>query len=211
MSYLLEALKKAEEDRLSLGDTEENLLPIAHFKSNLPMGLIAVVIIVLFATIIKLFSKPPTEQLNDLDTSQISKDIVPLKASEYVLLRGETLIEPGNKLQESPAVAQQLLTVATQNEQVSVAATTKKALQLAELSPQQLNKIPSLSLESHLYSTVAQYSSVVINGQNHSEGDLLSAGVVLKSINANGIVISVDGTLVELPKGITWMSSSYAK
>jgi hypothetical protein len=232
MSYLLEALKKAEEDRLRLDDTPESLQLVAPSKSSLPMGLIALVIIVLLATLFKLFSQPSdqslseplSEQVNPLSNQpivdstdavkfvELNESVVSNNTNEYVLKNGETLIQPENTQDQQAAVlSKQAPESIAQYQPAVTEINSDQARQLAELSAQELNKIPSLSLESHLYSTVAEYSSVVINGQNYSEDDLLSLGVVLSKINANGIVISVDGILVELPKGITWMSTSYAK
>jgi hypothetical protein len=224
MSYLLEALKKAEEDRLKLDDTPESLQLVAHSKSSLPVGLIVLVIIVLLATLVKLFSQPSGPQVNELPVESVTdsanviesvesnESVVSNKSSQYVLKNGETLIQPENIQNQQPIISSQQASQSIDQSQPAVAKiNSDQPRQLAELSAQELNKIPSLSLESHLYSTVAEYSSVVINGQNYSEGELLSLGVVLNKINSNGIVISVDGILVELPKGITWMSTSYAK
>jgi hypothetical protein len=224
MSYLLEALKKAEEDRLKLDDTPESLQLVAHSKSSLPVGLIVLVIIVLLATLVKLFSQPSGSQVNELPAESVTdsanviesvesnESVVSDKSSQYVLKNGETLIQPENIQNQQPIMSSQQVPQVIARSQPAVAKiNSDQPRQLAELSAQELNKIPSLSLESHLYSTVAEYSSVVINGQNYSEGDLLSLGVVLNKINANGIVVSVDNILVELPKGITWMSTSYAK
>jgi hypothetical protein len=230
MSYLLEALKKAEEDRLKLDETPESLHLVAHSKSSLPMGLIALVVVVLLATLFKLFNQPSDQSLSEPLGQQVNQfPVQPTgdsasviesvdesaarnNSSQYVLKNGETLIQPEN-IQNQQAIVppQQTPQAIAQYQPAVTEINSDQARQLAELSAQELNKIPSLSLESHLYSTVAEYSSVVINGQNYSEGDLLSLGVVLSKINANGIVISVDGILVELPKGITWMSTSYAK
>jgi hypothetical protein len=211
MSYLLEALKKAEEDRLKLEDSKDSLPPVAHFKSSLPMGIIVLVIIILFATVIKLFSEPLNEQNNEFAAPPVAQSTVHPEVSEYILKSGELLIEPGVVQPQLPIELPESLITHTDSNETANIIEASQARQLSELSPQELNTIPSLSLESHLYSTVAQYSSVVINGTTYSESDLLSSGVILKKINANGIVISVGGNLVELPKGITWMSSSYAK
>jgi general secretion pathway protein B len=188
------------------------------------VGLIVLVIIVLLATLVKLFSQPSGSQVNELPAESVTdsanviesvesnESVVSDKSSQYVLKNGETLIQPENIQNQQPIMSSQQVPQVIARSQPAVAKiNSDQPRQLAELSAQELNKIPSLSLESHLYSTVAEYSSVVINGQNYSEGDLLSLGVVLNKINANGIVVSVDNILVELPKGITWMSTSYAK
>jgi hypothetical protein len=239
MSYLLQALKKAEEDRSRLVDTEELTIQPAVNKSSLPNWLMALVAALLILTIVKLIYGLGSEQVNKpvaqlgdqgggqsalLNQTASGNDQQEEKKADpqysgYVLQDGETLIRPAVK--SSDEFESELAKVAANTGQgsnsgskIETSATLEESLQprqLAELSKAELNKIPSLSLESHLYSSVAEYSSVVINGQAYSEGSFLSSDVVLKKINANGIVILVGANLVELPKGITWVSTNYAK
>ena len=132
----------------------------------------------------------------------------------YKLKAGEVLIAPGS----SEPLFEPEQTSNDDTDQInnrelnsSTEVNTLKVKQLAELTKYQLNKIPSLSLQSHLYSSVAEYSSVVINGSNYSEGDFINSEIIIKKINVDGIVISLGELLIELPKGISWVSQNNAK
>jgi hypothetical protein len=239
MSYLLQALKKAEADRSRLVDTEALAIQPAVSKSSLPTWLIALVATLLILTIVKLIYGFASEQVNEPvaqslergggqsarlnqiasgNDKQEEKKADP-QYSAYVLQNGETLIRPA--VESSDEFESELAKVAANTglgsnsgspvESSAAIEVSSQPRQLAELSKAELNTIPSLSLESHLYSSVAEYSSVVINGQAYSEGSYLSSDVVIKKINANGIIILVGANLVELPKGITWVSTNYAK
>lgn len=242
MSYLLDALKKAEAERASLESGESGQTSVEQSKASvLPGWVVLVVVSLLSLTTYKLFfdgQKEGVDELHELVVEDVSKspmvatDTRPIlgetmaihKTKEadvdsveevYQLKQGEVLIEP-TTASPSPVVVESKET-RTKKEERSFQAPPLKAKnpnqpkQLAELTKSQLSRIPSLSLESHLYSSVAEYSSVVINGKTYSEGDYLSSQVIIKKIDANGIVISLGDLLVELPKGISWVSTNHVK
>jgi len=80
--------------------------------------------------------------------------------------------------------------------------------QLEQLSKEVLQLIPSLQLESHIYSSAEEFRSVVINGRSFKQGQFVSIDVVLEQITEDGIVINVASQLIALPKGISWVASN---
>jgi general secretion pathway protein B len=65
---------------------------------------------------------------------------------------------------------------------------------LEELPPSVRARVPSMTFSSHLYSSMEQFRSVVINGQRVRQGSTLQPGLVLSSITENGVVLTIDGT-----------------
>ena len=230
MSYLLKALERAEEERLNL-EVESTDAPqaLSQKESVLPVWMVLIVITLLGVTIWKLFEPSGSEVLTlTAQSKQAVSDapdpIMPAQkpalvvkdgvialddaADSYELKNGEVFIIPSSSVvTENNKTPSELLSL---KKPVSNKA-NNKAKQLAELSRSELNMIPSLALESHLFSSVAKYSSVVINGGTYVEGDYINADIIIKKINAEGILISLGNLLVELPKGITWVSNKHVK
>ncbi len=232
MSYLLKALKKAEEERLSIAEGGESAsVATIQVQSALPVWLVLLVVFLLVATAWKLFvdegAVPEGEQLVQesyaITQSQLIKEVpsehtennlakrIQEKAPDnqgYQLSEGEVLVEPtGKKLTyaDDPPTALNANGVGVER------ITQRVSKQLAELTKNELSQIPNLSLESHLFSSVASYSSVVINGGTYAEGDYINSDIIIEKINAEGILISLGDLLVELPKGITWVSNKHVK
>lgn len=194
MSYLLDALKKAEQERKQGEQSELPLYTEPEVRATLPMWLVVLVVAVLGATVLKLFAGG--------DGAGNAKVEEQASISEEVSLDQHQSIgtnNPNEVFVEQNDVSEM---------EAPVTAATKE---LSELDAITLSKIPSLSLESHIYSQAAEYRSVVINGQSYNEGALLAAGVVLSEISQTGIVIKVGEQYVVLPKGISWVSTKHAK
>lgn len=212
MSYLLKALKKAEEERskLEVGVNDERVAQINN-AASLPSWLVVTVISLLVLTVGKImfFSDLdliPSEQ--EADESRLI--IAPIETEVIDQQEGSLFIQSTDN--SEILTAKELADSDSQSvNTMDKTGLLSKPKSLAQLSKPVLNLIPSLSLESHMYSSVSDYSSAVINGQAYSEGDYIDSNIILKHINADGIVISVGNHLVELPKGITWVSTHHAK
>lgn len=65
---------------------------------------------------------------------------------------------------------------------------------LEELPPALRSRVPAMTFSSHLYSSMEQFRSVVINGQRMRQGSTLQPGLELATITENGVVLIIDGT-----------------
>jgi general secretion pathway protein B len=65
---------------------------------------------------------------------------------------------------------------------------------LEELPPALRSRVPSMTFSSHMFSSMEQFRSVVINGQRMRQGSVLQPGLELASITENGVVLTIDGT-----------------
>lgn len=210
MSYLLKALKKAEEERSRVeSGQDDKQVVLTNHASTLPAWLVLVVISLLGLTAGKMlfFGNPHTADEEHYGNTRVS-EINKTEFSEQ--FSAQAVISP-ESYGQYPDHEKQIIGEGGKSgvpESIEPDITPKT---LAQLSKPILNQIPSLSLESHMYSSVSEYSSVIINGQAYNEGSYLDSNIILKHINADGIVISVGNHLVALPKGITWVSTYHAK
>lgn len=191
MSYLLDALKKAEQER-KLGEQSE--LPLytePQVKATLPVWLVVLILVVLGLSVFKIMSGSSDDSVSDEIYEEKSAVSSAFEISD---------VNPEEKS----------LTAVSKPVAESIDTMQAVPKELSELDAATLSKIPSLNLESHIYSPAAEYRSVVINGQSYSEGSLLAAGVVLNEITQTGIVIKVGEQFVVLPKGISWVSTKHA-
>ncbi|GAA6133286.1 hypothetical protein NBRC116188_00750 [Oceaniserpentilla sp. 4NH20-0058] len=189
MSYLLKALAKAEQERQQQKQGDQLSTQVLMVESKLPKSLLVVVFLLVAATIWQLIPKSePTFEEPSLTQTE------PHPISKHQVSSNPVLNDDSNKPLDKPI----------QPEAV-------KAKDLYELSTEELARIPSLELASHIYSSAPSFRSVVINGQTYEEGMLIKSGVILDEIIPSGIVINVQGQKVELPKGISWIASQNVK
>ncbi len=216
MSYLLKALEKAEKERERQSIDEPVSYTQTQEASRLPFGLIVFVVLALGATLLKLLipvSQEPIAEVTEkkegaVVASQQEKIIVPesLQLKEQAL--EPILITPDSNVRNTIADGPSAVNEA--QDEISVEQ-PEKIPELYELSKSTLAKIPTLTLESHIYSSAAEYRSVVINGRTFKEGMMINAQVVLHAITNKGIVLEVAGQKVSLDKGISWVASRNAK
>ncbi len=214
MSYLLDALKKAEQERLAAEMAVDSPIQAPVSTASLPGWLVLIVLAFLVITIIKLFSTdsqvmPFAEQTAEQEAKQTAEPIV---QSVRAPASANTQENIQNKLQENVPL--------TDSEQVVIkpvivpedfSLQKPKIFQLGELPKDVLDLIPTISLESHIYSSAAQYRSVVINERTFNEGMYISNQVVLQEITSTGIVINVAGRQIALAKGVSWVSAKHVK
>lgn len=184
MSYLLDALKKAERER-NAQQTRLNTRSEPEFldqKGSLGWVIFAVFGLgVMLATLSFVFFSGDAE----LSESEVSDVVLPLVSA------------PGEI--SAPSSAQSDVSDAPQNNHENV------LLDLADLSPAQLQRVPTLRFQSYFYSQDAKFRSVGINDQVYKEGALIAPGTVLKSITVEGVVLRVADFNLLLPKGMDWI------
>jgi hypothetical protein len=193
MSYLLKALEKAEQERQQnlQSDNTETVTQVQ--KASLPKSLVVVVVVLLALTLRQVW---PNKQ------TPLESNTIEQYDEEFTNKENSIEISEANESVETQGAPQ---------ENIAALPVNVKPKDLSELTPQELARIPSLNLASHIYSSAAEFRSVVINDQAYKEGALIRPGLKLEEINQNGIVINIHGQKVELPKGISWVASQNAK
>ncbi|WP_396586414.1 general secretion pathway protein GspB [Bermanella sp. R86510] len=191
MSYLLKALEKAQQER-SQGQNEQqaDLTESSGSSSRLPVSLLIMFGLLILVTLLQL-------------TGVFSMNI---NAGDSYL------VEIPKEQSVAGAANNVIASEQAQSTQASVVEQpASRPLALEELDKQTLAKIPSIALQSHIYSPRASYRSIVLNDRTMSQGDYIVPEVQLLSIESKGIVIGVNKKQVFLPKGITWMASKNVK
>jgi hypothetical protein len=193
MSYLLKALEKAEQERQQ-NLQSDNTETVTHVqKASLPKSLVVVVVVLLVLTLWQVWPNKQTPL--ESNTIEQYDEGFSNKENSIEIFEANESVE----------------TQSTPQENIAALPVNVKPKDLSELTPQELARIPSLNLVSHIYSSAAEFRSVVINDQAYKEGALIRPGLKLEEINQNGIVINIHGQKVELPKGISWVASQNAK
>ncbi len=202
MSYLLDALKKAEQERLAAADVDCQPVQTQVSSARLPGWLVLIVLAFLIITLVKLFSGTPQESPVVNDVNQPGSELV----QEPVKNHGQGLVVENQQesidvlVQENPFLNPEQLAIQQ-----------PKTYELGELPKEVLDLIPTISLESHIFSSAAKYRSVVINEREFNEGMYISNQVVLQEITSTGIVIKVAGRQIALAKGVSWVSAKHVK
>ncbi len=195
MSYLLQALKKAELERQAQGESPDVIVPTAVNVASLPGWLIVVVVGLLVVTVFKLFSPQTSENLPVLEPqAQVTE-----------------LTQPQRVLAAMPEIINKPVQGVEASKAQEFIESPAKTYELAEVPKEVLDLIPTISLQSHIYSSAQEYRSVVINGQTYTEGLFINAQVVLQEITSTGIVINVAGRQIALAKGMSWVSPKNVK
>lgn len=191
MSYLLKALEKAQQER-SQGQNQQqaDVTENSGSSSRLPVSLLIMFAVLILVTLLQLTG------VFSMNINAADSDLVETQKKQSVAGTANNITTSEHAQPMQPSAVEQ-----------SVA----KPLELEELDEQTLAKIPSIALQSHIYSPRASYRSVVLNDRTMSQGDYIAPKVQLLSIESKGIVIGVNKKQVFLPKGITWMASKNVK
>lgn len=224
MSYLLKAMKKAEQERQALQDAPVSTVETKVVSAGLPLPIVGVVLFVCAVVLAQVMFTGESEKAKDAVYSEelsgnevvavkdtvkpiinvaSEKKVVPAKPEQVDEFSGFEVIRPNDSnAQTFESIEPQSVSVEPQEFK------EPEPKQLEQLSKAELNTIPSMQLESHIYSSAKDFRSVVINGRTFHQGDYFSPDVVLHQITEDGVVIQVNGQLLALPKGISWVASN---
>ncbi len=70
--------------------------------------------------------------------------------------------------------------------------------QLEELSPGERQGIPDLTFSSHMYSSMPKFRSIIINGKRLKEGQFFNADLQVREITDTGVIMSHGSTLFQV-------------
>lgn len=233
MSYLLKALEKAEQERQQQPIQEQTTQTVVVQQSSLPKVFIFVALGV-FGLVAYTVLKPSVpvaghneivdemveEELNAQSLASVSTQVKTNKAPETQVadVAPVTVVEPAAKTDanSNQTETKDFNKVAAEESSVAVPESAPAIspepsvepapLDLVELDSATLNALPTIRFQSHIYSSAADYRTVMINDRTLKEGMPISAKVRLKEITPTGVVIRVNEQLVALPKGQDWIA-----
>jgi general secretion pathway protein B len=217
MSYILDALRKAEEER-GLGQTPQaktvyGSLPARQHRSwaKLLLGLLLLLNGAALSAFFFLSDNGKALLSGDLSTSAASQAASTESANPSISLpprefhNQATVIEktPPSPRMEQKISPQGLVSAASSNtlSAIETSPTPDPAVPSTPSWQNPQNSIPHLNLDIHVYDRTQQKSFVVINSVRYQTGERLKEGPNLESITEDGAVLSYAGQRFRLSVG----------
>ncbi|MGD2053226.1 MAG: general secretion pathway protein GspB [Gammaproteobacteria bacterium] len=204
MSYILDALKKSEQERgrgtaPGVQTMHSSSLNYHANKTQLwPYFLLAAVLVNLAALVYFIIAKPDTEtsvqEPQKTAETQPAADAVKIErfaAASHDSHEGETIIYkpvsmPGTRQFAAAEPASVLAGAEYPQSQGAI-------MEKEELPPDMQQHIPVMEFSAHVYSSNPMQRSIVINGRFMEEGDRLTADLLLDEITADGAIFNFRG------------------
>lgn len=200
MSYILQALKKSEQEReLATQETivlvkqpniasaqeqqavgerledpsERQGIIMTPWSRYLGVGAFALILLLLFGYL----QQPRIQQ--EIKEAAVVKPVVakPVVAKPVVAIKETAVVKPAVI---SPVIPAGQASISTQS------------------------LIPNLDISSHIYSSLPNRRSIVINGERLVEADFITPRIRIKEITHHGMVIEVDGSPLLIDRSRGW-------
>ncbi len=229
MSYILDALKKSEQERarqmnqpMSLQDSASiSLAAETPFRSInrilLSVALVTVITGLLYGLTLLSGKSAPVPMENTPQVTALADDITP--AAETVTLRqappvaavtpavGATPVPLQQTPVSTPSPAPETAIDSELRETAQREAVPRAGVETRSLPPlASLRRIPQLMITSHIYSPVPEKRTVSMNNREWNEGDLIAPGIILKEITPGGILLDVDGWPLQVGRSKGWQA-----
>ncbi|MFT6450260.1 MAG: general secretion pathway protein B [Oleispira sp.] len=214
MSYILQALKKSEQEReLAAQELEvtanEKLIPIVQIEENVVTQAVApptmnawlMALLVLAALVIAyVFQQTDVKQTDAQQAEQvdIEKEAAPLADLSSAVVKKIVVTEPLAEDDVKKVIAQEAVVVT----KPLYLGNSPIAVELAPKDVQSL--IPNINITSHIYSSLPTRRSIVVNGERLVETDFISSRVQVKEITHQGMIINVDGLPLVIDRSRGW-------
>lgn len=216
MSYILEALKKSEQERghgESPGVQTIHSSGLQYTRQDKPAWpyVLAVVFTLNVAAIIYFLipvteptetsvaetgntpaqpvvqSRPPT-QANTILVKQIPPQPVAMTDTSY------EYVAPPKPRYIAPVKPEPVAPPAVTQRTIPVEPSRSEVVGIQDLPVDIQTAIPEIVFSAHVYSSNPQQRSVVINNNFMEEGDALTANLILDEITNNGVIFEYEGT-----------------
>ncbi len=214
MSYILDALKKSEQERGhgNIPDVQTVHSSSLNYRSEKttywPYILIAAVILNLLAIIYFIVDKKPTEDVT-VATQQASVTVhtpienrVATEETENPVTDGDNKIIAVKKTEvETTTVPEQKVQPLAKTKNIDTSAEKQMIsngtdiLEFHELPEAIKQELPAIIVSAHVYSTNPVQRSIVINNNFLEEGEYVLDGLILYEITPNGAIFNYQGTL----------------
>ncbi|MBE9564276.1 MAG: general secretion pathway protein GspB [Proteobacteria bacterium] len=210
MSYILDALKKSEQERGhgNIPDVQTVHSSSLNYRNEKraiwPYALIAVVSLNLLA--ITYFIVNKEEPASTQDVAQVV-EISPAPEEKVITtVESEPYIEPTPELSSIPAEKQPVIKQLVASQPVATAPIKEsKAVEYTEYKPTIVDfyelpesikqQIPVINISAHVYSSNSLQRSVVINNNFMEEGEYVLDGLILYEITPDGAIFNYQGTM----------------
>lgn len=220
MSYLLKALEKAEQERQQQQNEPKPEQAVVVQQASLPKVFIvlalAIVALVAYSILTPSKSADSNGAFSEESLADTQVETSDAKSNVFVDIENESVSKTDNGQRDAKSIRSQQSDQAQQVNEIAPAVPVvnsekiqpakNKPLDLVELDGATLSALPSIRFQSHIYSSAAEFRSVMINDRTIKEGMPIAANVRLTEITPDGIVITVNQQPVSLPKGQDWIA-----
>lgn len=203
MSYILEALKKSQQEREAIAAEHPPVFTQAvstdkAYKTTLLLTILFISVLLLAILLFFTLKSTPhnTEQVIQIKPTKTLTTKIEMVERVISPPEVQTVVEAENLLgSESKEAAKKEDDNGRQT----------AAVQERRLPPlDSLRKIPALIINSHIYSSLPEKRSVTINNKTQREGDYLTSDVFIREITAQGLIIEVDGWPLNISRQQGW-------
>ena len=207
MSYILDALKKSEQERgnsniPSVQTIHSSSLNYADKKTVWPYILIAILLLNLAAILYFVYSKdgdiaPVTtdesqDQVRQITTTETTTDPVIEKSNDDRPVKTNT--DEQEKTLTSEADHNTIPRQKTAPEPKAVDTSNKTIIEFYELPESIKQQLPAIIISAHVYSTNPAQRSIVINNNFLEEGEYILDDLILYEITHDGAIFSYHDT-----------------
>ncbi len=207
MSYILDALKKADQERQQ-GDVpnlkSSSPSTIQHTPSHRNIiWMMALVIIIALVWFKPWQGQISTQQaVQSVPATQTTANIEPALETPRTIQPEPVQKETGQvqPTSETGTPVPTETTTATQestSERVSIP-------NVMELPAHTQSTLPTIQISGHIYDAVPANRMIIINGRVEREGRYISDNTILDSITENGIILNHSGTLFSMTVFDSW-------
>lgn len=219
MSYILDALKKSDQERKRGGvpGLQTVHIPMATAQAQ-PWGLYAVVVFLLLALafvvgmmiVDKKTDGVSSEQPGSMRKERVQPLLAEISESKVAVQKESPQAAPSDNQWEArvesglkqPQIQKKTekSTIDRQTRQKATISVQELSdvLYLHELPEHQQQSIPELMFAGHVYSSTPSSRSIIINNSAMSEGDNIMQGLKVELITSNGVVLKFQDTLFKM-------------
>lgn len=206
MSFILDALKKSENERQEQGSAEFSSVPSgsANAGPGRWLWLLAALLVVNFAVLIGILLRPDKAADPEPAASTFTQE----PAVENDSADSSFEQQVAEAIEELPAEVPTTPATATERSETSVAPATQpqaatRTNSIPTIDQLRLDgslQIEDLHLDIHVYSEVPGDRFVFINMDKHREDSRIDAGPVVREITPDGVILEYQGRRFLLPR-----------
>ncbi len=200
MSFILDALKKSENERQEQSPAEFTSVPSSSGNPSPTrwLWMLGILLLVNFAVLIGILLKPaPTASAVKLESEAAVTGAPSNNFKEQVAVAIDNRVE-----QAPPRAETRVAAPVPAKPQVARRSTTSMAYvpTIDELRLEGTLQIEEMHLDIHVYSETPADRFVFINMIKHREGSKTAAGPVVREIRTDGVVLEHQGRVFLLPR-----------
>lgn len=209
MSYILEALKKSARERETSNlETAAPAIesPFHAGVTSAPRGSYWRVVgfiasFVCIAFILIKFGRIEVSEEAQVQSANVNGELIQQKQSVKQIERSITAVD----IPEEAVVKDIVKEVAETHDVSTVQPQIMQPAIAAEQAPENIQSLlPIIEVSSHIYSSLAERRSIVVNGERLVEADFITPEVQVKEITHQGMIVKVEGWSLVVSRSRGW-------